>query len=847
MTQGIAMDTLTMDVRHALRALAARPVFTAAAVLTLALGIGGSAAIFGFVNAVLLRPLPYAEPERLVSVTNVIPQLRAEMAGGGDYLDWRDRSRSLASVAAYSPSDSVTLTGRGEAQRIAAARVSASFLPTLGVAPAAGRNFRPDEDRPRGAKAAVVTHRLWRRLFPDVAPGEERSLELDRSLHAVVGILPAGFVFPGHPQIEVLLPLALDEPSERGRARQAIVQVIGRMRPEASLEQTRAELDAIQSAAVAAAPAAPRGGMMITGPAPDALGPMADAPAPPPNAKRTFGFDTFLKVVPLQHALVADLRPALLLFSAAVGLVMLMACANTANLLLARAAARQPEMAVRAALGAGRGRLMRQLLTESAVLALLGGAAGLVVAALLISALLALMPPEIASAFRSAAVRVDTSVLAFSLLLSLATSVVFGIAPALLAASVSAGDGLRRDVRAASPGAGRRRVRRLLVTAEVAVAFVLLVGAGLLVRSFLRLTALDPGFRAPQVVTVALELKREEYPAEAAQLAFFERLLERARALPGVEWAAAGDSLPLKPFSMMMIGGAGDGGSPAPPGRGAELAVCAVTPDYFRALGITVRRGRPFLARDRTGSPEVAIVNETLARRLWGTADPIGRTLRLARGEGAGPTVIGVVADVRHEGLEAPPRGVAYRPFAQDPRSFAFVAVRAPVDPGGLVAALRREVASLDRGLAVHDVATMDGRLAEAMAPRRFNTLLLGAFGLVALLLSAVGLYGVMAHAVTERTREIGIRIAVGAAPAQVRALVLRQGLAMAAGGAIVGAGAALAGSRALEGALYGVGTTDAATFAAVPLILLAVSAIACDLPARRATRVDPAVALRAE
>ena len=838
---------LAMDVRQALRALAARPVFTAAAVLTLALGIGGSTAIFGFVRAVLLRPLPYADPGRLVFVTNVIPQLRAELAGGGDYLDWRDRSRSLVALAAYSSSDRVTLTDRGEAQRIPAARVSASFLPTLGIAPAVGRNFRPEEDRPRGAKAALVTPRLWRRLFPDVAPGEERSIDLDGSLHAVAGILPAGFVFPGHPEVDLLLPLALDEPGERARGRQSLVQVIGRLRPEVTLEQARQELEAIQAAAVAAAPAAPRGGMMITRSGPDAPArPMGEAPAPPPNAKRPYGFDTFLKVVPLQRALVADLRPALLLFSAAVALVMLMACANTANLLLARAAARQPEMAVRAALGAGRGRLVRQLLTESAVLALLGGAAGLVVAALLISALLALMPPDVAAAFRSAAVRVDTSVLVFALLLSLATSVLFGLAPALLAAGVDAGDRLRGGNRSASPGAGRRRLRRLLVTAEVAVAFVLLVGAGLLVHSFLQLTSLDPGFRPGQVVTVAIELERTQYAAPDAQLAFFERLLERVHSLPGVQWAAAGDSLPLKPFSMVMIGGTAEDAPAAPPGRGPELALCAVTPDYFRTLGMTLRRGRPFLDTDRPGTPEVAIVNETLARRMWGTADPIGKRLRFPHAP-TGVTVVGVLADVRHEGLETPPRGVVYRPFTQDPRRFAFVAVSAPVDPAGLVSALRREVASLDRGLAVHDVATMDRRLADAMAPRRFNTLLLGAFGLVALLLSAVGLYGVMAHAVTERTRELGIRIAVGAAPSQVRALVLRQGLAMAAWGAAIGAGAAVAASRALRGSLYGVGPTDAATFVAVPVVLLAVCAIACELPARRATRVDPAVALRAE
>jgi putative ABC transport system permease protein len=842
------MDTLRMDVRHAVRALLARPVFAAAAVLTLALGIGGSTAIFGFVSAVLLRPLPYADPDRLVSVTNVIPQMRAELAGGADYLDWRDRSRTLAAIAAFSPSDSVTLIGRGEPRRMPAARVSASFLPTLGVVPAAGRNFRAEEDRPRGAPAVLVTSRLWRQLFPDGVPGEQGSLELDGALHAVVGVLPASFVFPGHPEVDLLLPLALDEPSERGRERQKIVQVIARRGPDVTIAQVRAELEAIQAMAAAAAPPAARGPMMVTGSAPDALAPRpgADAPAPEPSANRVFGFETFLKVVPLQQALVADVRPALMLFSAAVGLVLLMACANTANLLLARAAARQPEMAVRAALGAGRARLARQLLTESVVLALLGGAAGVLVAGVVVSALLALLPPEIGTAFSSAAVRVDVRVLVFALLLSLVTSVLFGLAPALLAARVEAGDALRGGARSASPGATRRRLRGVLVAAEVAVAFVLLVGSGLLVRSFLRLTALDPGFRPDRVVTVGLELDRTQY-TPAAQRAFFERLLERVHGLPGVESAAAGDSLPLKPFSMVMIGAGVEGGPPAPRGQGPQLAVCAVTPDYFRALGIALRGGRPFDAADRPGAPEVAIVNETLARRLFGAVDPIGKRVLFGRPEGQGVTVVGVVADVRHERLEAEPRGVVYRPFAQDPRSFAFLAVRTPVEPAALVSALRREVASLDRGLAVHDVATMHRRLDDAMATRRFNTLLLAAFGVVALLLSGVGLYGVMAHAVTERTRELGIRIAIGAAPGQVRALVLRQGLAMAAAGAVLGAGAALAGGRALRGALYGVGPTDAVTFLAVPVILLAVCGIACDLPARRATRVDPAVALRAE
>ena len=364
------MDTLLTDIRYSLRALAARPVFTAAAVLTLALGIGGSTAIFGFVSAVLLRPLPYAEPAQLVFVTNVIPHLHAEMAGGGDYVDWRDRSRTLSAVAAYSPSGPVTLTGRGEPRRLQAARVSATFLPTLGVPVAAGRNIRADEDRP-GAQATILTWRLWRRLFPDAPPGAERMLELDGALHPVVGVLPAGFVFPGHPEVELLVPLALDEARERARAWQKIVQIVGRVAPGATLEQVRAELKAIQTEAVDNAPGAPRAGIQITGSAPVlarpadvAADPPAGEPASPP-ARRP-AFEMILKVVPLQRALVADVRPALLLFSAAVGLVLLMACAKMAKSTSPRRR-RGAGMAVRSALGAGRGRLVPGVLTESAV------------------------------------------------------------------------------------------------------------------------------------------------------------------------------------------------------------------------------------------------------------------------------------------------------------------------------------------------------------------------------------------------------------------------------------------------------------------------------------------------
>ena len=843
------------SLRYAARTLARRPGFAATAALTLALGLGGSSALFTFVNAVLLRPLPYRDPDRLVRVTNVLPQFHAEMAGSGDYVDWRDRNRSLASIAAFSDGDSVTLVGRGERERLSAARVTASFLPTLGVVPAWGRDLLPEEDRPGGPKAVVLTDRLWRRLFSDAAPGRLVTLELDGALHAVVGVLPAAFVFPGRPEVDLLLPLALDEINDRLRGRQVIVTVVGRLGPDVSIEEAHAELKGIQAAANAGQGAGPRGAV-ITGDAPDLaprgaadtasdtpLSPLQSEPVAAPPA-----FDLLLKVVPLQQALVADVRPALLLFSIAVGLVLAVACANVANLLLARAAARQQEMAVRAALGASRGRLVGLLIAESTLIALIGGALGLLLASGATSALVSLMPAELASALRSTGgIRLDGRVLGFALALSLLTSLLAGLLPALLASRTNPAERLRDAGPSASPGAGRRRLRGMLVGAEIALAFVLLAGTHLLVRSFQRLTALDPGFEAEQVLTVALDLDEAHHPKPEEGPVFFARLIDRIRVLPGVDYAAAGDSLPLKPFSTIMIGLEAEGRPRAREGQGPDFAVCAITPDYFRTMGITLVRGRPFAMDDRAGAAPVAIVNATLARRLWGTDDPVGQRLRFGPPEEPWVTVVGVTADVRHEELEREPRAAAYRPFAQAGRRFAFVALRGRADPAGLVASVRREVAALDPGLAVHDVATMRQRLRDAVAPRRFNTLLLGAFAGTALLLAVVGLYGALTYAVTERTRELGIRMAIGASASRIRALVLGEGLRAVGGGILVGGAAALLAGGFLRGAVFGVAPPSPATFIVVPALLLVAGLAACLVPARRATLVDPITALRAE
>lgn len=833
------MLSLASDLRQAARSLAHRPGFLAVAVLTLALGIGANSALFSMVNAVLLRPLPYQDAERLVWIEHEVPSFGARVVLGADFLDWREGSRTLSRIAAFDDGASVTVTGRGEAERLAGARVSSDFLAMLGVRPEEGRDFRPDEERPAAADTTIVSRRLWDRLFGGRPFGGEPAITLDGHSFTVVGVLPRDFRFPGKPEVDVLVPLSLDLAVERGRQNMSLVEVIGRLAPGATLGAARAELDAIHQRGEAAAVHAP------------ATPPAQPAGPSPRSATRIFNRpggggglpEMILSVVPLRDRIVGDTRTALLVLLGAVALVLLIACANVANLLLARATARHREIAVRAALGASRSRIARHLLTESALLGLLGGGCGLVLAAFGVRLLLASVPPDLAGGvFHQIPMGIDGTVLLFTLALSLATGLLFGLAPMVAA--------WRPDLQAPLKEGGTRGrssvAGRLLVAAEVALAAVLLTGAGLLLRSFLRVSAVEPGFRAERTLTAALELDPSRYATPVSQAAFAQELTERVRSLPGVAAAGFGDAVPLTGFHMK-VGGPRPEGRPDfdPPG----VAMVVATPGYFESLGIPLVRGRSFAATDSATGPKVAIVSETLARLVWAGQDPVGQ--RFQRGsEKDWITVVGVAADSRFEGLEQETRPVLYRPFAQQPIPLGYLTVRTvtgDMDPLSLVATVRREARALDAGVPLYDVSTMEQRLAHSVAERRFSLTLLGLFSILAVVLAGVGLYGVLAYLVAERTWEIGVRMALGAERRRVLGLVIGQGLWPAVLGVAAGLAAALALSRVLASAVFGITTTDPLTYAAIPTVLLLVALAASYLPARRATRVDPIAALRAE
>jgi putative ABC transport system permease protein len=793
-----------LDLRYAIRTLTKSPGFTLAAVLTLALGIGANAALFSVINAVLLRPLPYRDPGRLVTLweSDARHGLDREPVSPPNYLDWRAQTRTLEDAAAYRYWG-FAVTGAGEPERVTGARVSASLFPLLGVRLAAGRAFTADEDRFGSGAVAVISDALWRRRFGSEPGAVGRSVTLNGGSFTIVGVLPPD---AGLPDADVWVPLAVEPFALTQRGARSLT-VVGRLRPGATLEQARAELHAIAGRTSAAFPA-------------------------------SAGWD--VAVVPLKDRLVAGVRPTLLLLWAAVGFVLLIACANLANLMVARAMAREQEMALRTALGAGRGRLVRQLLTESVLVALAGGAAGLLLAGLGVESLLRLSP----SLPRTSEVGVDGAVLVFTLALSIAAGLGFGLVPAWHAATTEPGRSLKEGGRA-TEGKRLSAFRSAAVASEVALALMLLFGAGLLVRSLTRLQAVDPGFQSSHVLTMSVSLPGSRYGEESRKAQFFGQLLDRVARLPGVAAAGVVSHLPL----------AGRGlNADVRADHGPETSMLAdyvsATPGYFRAMGIPLLAGRQLGEGDGPQSPPVVVISDRLARRLWPGQDPVGRRVAVGASIGADTSprvIVGVVGDVRASGLESEPGAAVYAPFAQNAWPTMSVVVRSSADPVQLAAAVRRQVLAQDPDQPVYAVRTLDDVLGASLASRRVQMLLLGAFALAALALAAVGVYGVVAQTVRRRTHEIGVRVALGAQRRDVLRLVVGRGMRPVGIGVLAGGVAAAATGRLLRGLLYGVTPADPTTFVAAAIFLAVIALVACVLPARRAVRVDPVVALRSE
>jgi len=809
------LDGVGGDVRFALRTLRRNLGFTTVVLLTLALGIGANAAIFSVVNAVVLRPLPYRDADRLVLAWGNLhrPGVEEIPASAGEYVDYRDRSRAFDQIAAYDTSG-FNLTGRGEPERVEGAVATASLFAALGVNAAIGRTFVGDEEQPGRNDVAILGHTLWMRRFNGDRAIVGQKIAVDGRAVEIVGVMPAGFAFPDE-TTEFFKPVLLDADalSADNRGSHGFTLVC-RMKPGVTISQARADLDA--SAGTFAARF--------------------------PNNYR-FGFSTTVRR--LQDEIVGDTSRALFMLLAAVGVVLLTACANVANLLLARAASRRKEIALRTALGASRGRLMRQLLTESVLIAVAGGALGLVLAAWGVELLVAAAPESLP---RLREVGVDGRVVAFTGVVSLMTGLLFGLVPAAKASRAPLNDTLKEGGRTA---AADGRVGRLFVVAEVGLSLVLLITAGLLIRSFARLQDVRPGFDADRLLTLRLSLPELRYPTFQKGDSFFDDLMSRLRATTGVRGVA---SINAMPFSG--VGGSRsfriEGRAETRPEQATEEQLRIVSDGYFGVMRIPIVRGREFTARDSLSAPRVAVINEAFARKQFARENPIGKRVSFEKDTSVWYEIVGIAGDVKHRGLDTPDRPELYVPYRQP--LFAnwtvrpmYVVVRTDGDPLGAVGVVRREIARLDAEQPISDVRPMTDRIERSLAARRFNTVLLALFAGLAAALAAIGIYGVIGYSVTERTHEIGVRLALGATRRDVLTMVLRQGMAMAAIGTAVGVAVSLAVVRLISTLLYGVGAADPATFTAIPLLLIAVAFVASYVPARRATRVDPVFALRAE
>jgi predicted permease len=803
------------DIRYALRTFAKNPAFAMMAVLTLALGIGANTAIFSVVNGVLLRPLPFRDADRLVQVWTSTATESQSSHSAGDFLDLHRENQSLSALAGYRANLFSAAARAGEPVQLAGAFVTAEFFEALGVEAAIGRTFtRADEGR--GQRLVVLNQAAWRDLFAGHELGSGQQLRVNGQPHTVIGVVPAKAEWPRSSQIWVLSdqpvppsPVSLQEGVDPlGDRDVSYFDAIARLRPGVTIEQAYQDLDRVGRATQ-----------------------QRHAPGTPPRG---------LRIGLIRDRIVGDVRFALTVLQGAVGLVLLIACANVSSLLLARATGRKRELAVRAALGAGRGRLVRQLLTESLVLGVAGGAAGLLLGAWLTVLLQGVLP---ASVPRAEEVTLDRVVALTTLLTALATGVLFGIMPALLASRTQSAETLKQAGERGN--AGRAPARAALVVAQIALTLILLVGAGLLVHSLVRLQEVDSGLDPENVTLVSLTIPQSRYPTGASQIELYRRIVEGVALRGDVHAVGVGFPGPLRGSNA-----AGsffiEGRSNAPGDRPfANLA--SVSRGYLAAMGIPLVEGRTFADSDTADSAEVALVTQTLARKYWPGESAVGRRLRFDNDSNTWRTVVGVVGDVRQLGLDLDAPPIMFIPYTQFTLPFTNLAVRSAAPAPAIASLVRAQLAAIDPDLAPGDVATLQGVIESSMAQPRFRTFLLSAFALVALLLAAVGVYGLISYSVTQRTREIGIRLALGAPPRQLLHAMMREGLILCAAGVVIGLGGAVLSARLLASFLFGVGTTDPVTFAAVSAMLLSVAGLATYIPARRALHVDPITALRVE
>jgi predicted permease len=806
---------LWQDLRYGLRTLLKNPGFTIIAVVALALGIGANSAIFSVVNAVLLRPLPFKNPEQLVMVWENATHLGfpKNTPSPPNFLDWQRQNTVFTGMAAISER-SFNLTGVGEPERLDGRRVSANLFDLLGVPALLGRTFVPDDDRP-GTHVVLLSYSLWQRRFGSDPNVIGRAVTLNGESYTVIGVLPRSVHLPGYGNWndQVWVPIAFnnEEITERGNH---FLDVIARIKPAITLKQAQAQMETI---AARLAKEYPRYNTRIGA-----------------------------TVTPLHEELVGDMKPALLILLGAVGLVLLIACTNVANLLLARTAGREKEIALRLALGASRSRLTRQFLTESVLLALLGGCFGLLLALAGVHVLKTFVPATI---LQIQAINIDARVLVFTALIALLTGIVFGLAPATHSSHSNLNDSLKEGGRDSAVGKKGNRIRGLLVIAEVAVSFILLIGAGLLINSFLHLRNLDPGFRTDHLLTMKVDLSELKYPDGERRSVFFDEVLRSVRALPGVQSVAVAGNLPFT-YNGDSMGIAVEGIPDSPPDQWPDVIYRAVGPGYFSTMGIPMIRGRDFTDQDKVDSKSVVVISEKTAQHYWPGQDPIGKRLKPGATTSNAPwrEVIGVVKDVRQNDFIAQPKMQMYFTYRQlkDLAANALV-VRTSVEPMSLASSIRNAIWAVDKDQPVANIDTMDHIVSEAIARQRFSMLLLGIFAGLALVLAAVGIYGVMSYSVAQRTHEIGIRMALGARRADVLQMTVKQGLKLVGAGMMLGLVAAFLLTRVLASLLYGISATDPITFVGISLVLLAVAILASYIPALRATKVDPIIALRAQ